>query len=58
MIQKEPAESFSKSDCTATIIMLTHNVVEGRMNQAISQIEALPAIKGSVTRIRMEQLSR
>jgi len=58
MIQKEPAESFNKSDCTATIIMLTHNVVEGSMNQAIAQLEALPAIKGPVTRIRMEQLSR
>jgi len=28
------------------------------MNQAIAQLEALPAIKGPVTRIRMEQLSR
>jgi len=58
MIQKEPTGSFNSADCTATIILLTHNVVEGSMNQAISQIEALGSIKGPVTRIRMEQLSR
>ncbi|MCI0505562.1 MAG: homoserine dehydrogenase [Gammaproteobacteria bacterium] len=58
MIQKEPAESFSNEERTATIIMLTHKVIEGSMNQAIREIEALDAIKGPVTRIRMEHLSR
>jgi homoserine dehydrogenase len=58
MIQKEPAESFSNEERTATIIMLTHKVVEGGMNQAIREIEALDTIKGPVTRIRMEHLSR
>ena len=58
MIQKEPAGSFSEEERTATIIMLTGNVIEGAMNQAIKDIEALDAIEGSVTRIRMEQLSR
>jgi len=58
MIQKEPAGSFSESERTASIIMLTHNVIEGSMNQAIQQIESLSAIRGEVTRIRMEQLSR
>jgi hypothetical protein len=38
--------------------MLTHNVIEGSMNQAIREIEALDTIKGAVTRIRMEHLSR
>jgi homoserine dehydrogenase len=58
MIQKEPAETLSEEDRTATIIMLTHNVIEGSMNQAIREIEALDTIKGAVTRIRMEHLSR
>ena len=58
MIQKEPAGSFSEADRTASIIILTHNVIEGSMNQAIQQIESLDTIKGEVTRIRMEQLSR
>jgi len=58
MIQKEPAESYSNAERTATIIILTHNVIEGSMNQAIREIEALDTIKGPVTRIRMEHLSR
>ena len=58
MIQKEPAGSFSEEERTATIIMLTGNVIEGAMNQAIKDIEALDTIEDTVTRIRMEQLSR
>lgn len=58
MIQKEPAGSFSETERTATIIMLTHNVMEGSMNQAIKEIEALDSVNGAITRIRMEQLSR
>jgi len=58
MIQKEPAETLKEDERTATIIMLTHNVIEGSMNQAISEIEALDTIKGAVTRIRVESLSR
>jgi homoserine dehydrogenase len=37
--------------------MLTHRVREGQMNEAIARIEALDSIAGSVTRIRVEQLS-
>ena len=58
MIQKEPPETLREEERTATIIMLTHNVIEGSMNQAIREIEALDTIKGPVTRIRMEHLSR
>jgi homoserine dehydrogenase len=58
MIQREPAGSFNTEDRTATIIMLTHNVMEGSMNQAIKEIEALEFIRSQVTRIRMEQLAR
>ena len=58
MIQKEPAGNVSEEERTATIIMLTGNVIEGAMNQAIQDIEDLNTIVDSVTRIRMEQLSR
>jgi homoserine dehydrogenase len=37
--------------------MLTHRVIEGRMNEAIARIEALESVQGPVTRIRMESLS-
>jgi len=52
VLQKEPAEGES----SVPIIMLTRRVQERNMNQAISQIEKLAAIKGSVTRIRLETL--
>lgn len=58
IIQKEPKDTGMEQDRTATIIMLTHTVVEGSMNQAITRIEALGAIKGSAMRIRMEHLSK
>ena len=57
IIQKEPPAT--NGDTTqATIIMLTHSVVEGRMNEAIKSIEHLDSISGPVVRIRMEQLAK
>jgi homoserine dehydrogenase len=50
--QKEPAEG----DTQVSLIMLTHEVLERQMNEAISKIEALPSVTGNVMRIRMEQL--
>jgi len=52
IIQKEPAPDASD----VPIIMLTHSVREQQMNDAISHIEALRSISGSVTRIRVETL--
>jgi len=50
--QKEPAEG----DTQVSLIMLTHEVLERQMNQAIDRIEALVSVTGPVMRIRMEQL--
>lgn len=52
IIQKEPEGDASQ----ASVIMLTHKVVEKQMNEAIKQIESLKTITGEVTRIRMESL--
>jgi homoserine dehydrogenase len=54
VIQKEPGEGESEAD----VILLTHITVEKNIDQAIAQIEALPAITGKVTRIRMEELGK
>ncbi|MBK1719842.1 homoserine dehydrogenase [Thiocystis violacea] len=51
--QKEPGEG----ETHVPLVMLTHRVIEGRMNQAIARIEALDSVQGSVVRIRMETLS-
>lgn len=52
IIQKEPKEG----DSQATIIMLTHQVKEGDINQAISAMEALDVTCGNIVRIRVETL--
>ena len=54
MIQKEPLDGENEAD----IILLTHITVEKNIDQAIARIEALPAISGEVTRIRMEELGK
>ncbi len=52
LLQKEPVGGASD----VSVIMLTHRVVEGRMNESIKRIEALDTVTGQVTRIRMETL--
>ncbi|HLD08823.1 MAG TPA: homoserine dehydrogenase, partial [Methylophilaceae bacterium] len=54
MMQKEPAENETEAD----IIILTHITIEKNVDQAIAAIEALPAIAGKVTRLRMEELNK
>ncbi len=53
-------EAIIQKDTTndiATVILLTHRVLEKNMNQAIKRIEELPTITGGIMRIRMEQLN-
>lgn len=54
IVQKEP----QGEEQLATVIMLTHRVLEENMNKAIKNIEALSSITGSVMRIRLEQLNK
>lgn len=51
--QKEPAEG----EIELPLVLLTHRVIEKKMNQAIEKIEALNTVEGEVTRIRMEHLA-
>jgi homoserine dehydrogenase len=53
ILQKEAAADEHE----VPIILLTHSVREGQMNEAIQQIEALDSICASVTRIRLEHLN-
>jgi homoserine dehydrogenase len=53
MLQKEPAEGETRTD----IIMLTHQTQEKNIVAAIAKIEALSTVLGSVTKIRLENLS-
>ena len=53
MLQKEPAEGETRTD----IIFLTHQTQEKNVDAAIAKMEALATVCGSVTRIRLENLS-
>jgi homoserine dehydrogenase len=53
VIQKQPAPGAE----TVPVILLTHRVREADMNAACTRIEALEAIHGSLTRIRVEALA-
>ena len=52
MIQREPDEGEEQTD----IIMLTHQTREKNVDNAIAMIEKLAAVKGGVTRLRLEGL--
>jgi len=53
LIQKEPPEGQTQ----VPVILLTREVREQQMNEAIQMIELLDSVQGKVTRIRMEHLS-
>ena len=52
ILQKEPGPG----ETTVPLIMLTRRVVESRIDEAITQFEALDSIIGNVQRIRVEAL--
>ncbi|WP_188569552.1 homoserine dehydrogenase [Undibacterium terreum] len=53
MLQKEPAEGETQTD----IIILTHQTQEKHIVAAIAKIEALSSVFGTVTKLRLEELS-
>lgn len=52
ILQKQPEAQGG----IVPVIMLTQEIVEKNMDAAIAQIEALPSVKDSIMRIRMESL--
>ena len=53
VLQRESAEGEHQTD----LIILTHDTVEGRMNRALAQMQALPTVLAPIVRIRKEELS-
>ena len=53
LLQRQSEEGEAQTD----VIILTHDTVEGRMNQAIAQMQALPTVLAPIVRIRKEELS-
>jgi len=57
VLQRE-ADEVSGADGTQTdLIILTHDCVESGMNAALAQMQALPTVLETITRIRKEELA-
>ncbi len=53
VLQREAGEHEKQTD----LIILTHDTEEGRMNQALAQLQALPTVLAPIVRIRKEELA-
>jgi homoserine dehydrogenase len=53
VLQRQSAEGERHTE----LIILTHDTVEGRMNAALAQMQALPTVLAPIVRIRKENLS-
>jgi len=53
MLQREAGEGEKQTD----LIILTHSVREGTMNDVLAQMQALPTVLAPITRIRKEELA-
>ena len=53
VLQRESADGESQTD----LIILTHETLEGRMSQALAQMQALPTVLAPIVRLRKEELA-
>jgi len=53
VLQRESGDGEHQTD----LIILTHDTVEGRMNAALAQMQALPTVLAPIVRIRKEELN-
>ncbi len=52
-----PVAARADGDSPTDVIILTHDTVEGEMDQALAQMQALPTVLAPIVRIRKEELS-
>ena len=57
LLQRPGEHAASESAARTDVIILTHATVEGRMTEAIAQMQALPTVLAPIIRIRKEELS-
>jgi homoserine dehydrogenase len=53
MLQRESADGERQTD----VIILTHDTVEGRMRDAVAQMQALPTVLAPIVSLRKEELA-
>jgi len=57
VLQREADEVGGEGSTQTDLIILTHDCVEAKMNEALSQMQALPTVLAPITRIRKEELA-
>jgi homoserine dehydrogenase len=57
VLQREADQVGGEGSTSTDLIILTHDVREGTMNDAIAQMQALPSVLEPITRIRKEELN-
>ncbi|TWO72741.1 homoserine dehydrogenase [Caenimonas sedimenti] len=57
MLQREASAVGGAGSTQTDLILLTHTVREGTMNDVIAQMQALPTVLQTITRIRKEELA-
>ena len=57
VLQREADEVGGEGSTQTDLIILTHDCVEAKMNDALAQMQALPTVLAPITRIRKEELA-
>ena len=57
VLQREADQVGGEGSTSTDLIILTHDVREGTMNEVIAQMQALPSVLEPITRIRKEELN-
>ena len=57
VLQREADEVGGEGSMQTDLIILTHDCVEARMNEALAQMQALSSVLAPITRIRKEELA-
>jgi homoserine dehydrogenase len=57
VLQREADEVGGEGSTQTDLIILTHDCVEAKMNEALAQMQALPTVLSPITRIRKEELA-
>ena len=57
VLQREADDVGGEGAMQTDLIILTHDCVEARMNEALARMQALPTVLAPITRIRKEELA-
>ena len=57
VLQREADEVGGEGATSTDLIILTHEALEGTMNEALAQLQTLPTVLGPIVRIRKEELA-